>query len=140
MRVAEVMTRQVISVPANATVREAAQLMKAYDIGFLPVLADDIVVGVLTDRDIVLRGVCETANPYLTQVWSIMSPRPIFCYHYDVLTTAADILAEKHVHRLVVVDDRKQLVGLLSLDDLAAHMSSDRLLGNILRDVTATTA
>jgi len=137
MRVGEVMTRDVVTVPTNATIREAAELMKTHGIGFLPVLAGDIVVGVLTDRDIVVRGMCESANPYLTQVWSVMSATPIFCYQHDVLTTAAKTLADHHVRRLVVIDGRRHLVGMLSLDDLAAHMSSDRLLGKVLRDVTA---
>jgi CBS domain-containing protein len=131
------MTRDVVSVPVDATVVEAAELMKRYDIGFLPVIAADIVVGVVTDRDLVTRGICENANPYMTPVRSVMSPRPIWCYEYDVLTDAADLLADNHVRRLVVVDSDKRLAGLLSLDDLAARMSSDRLLGDLLRHVSA---
>jgi CBS domain-containing protein len=137
MRVAEAMTRDVVSVPVDATLVEAAELMKRYDIGFLPVIAADIVVGVVTDRDLVIRGMFEHANPYLTPVRSVMSSRPIWCYEYDVLTDAADILADNHVRRLVVVDSNKRLVGLLSLDDLAARMSSDRLLGDLVRHVSA---
>jgi CBS domain-containing protein len=138
MRVGEIMTRPVISVPVDATIAEAAELMKRYDIGFLPVIAGDILVGVITDRDLVIRGICEHANPYITPVRSVMSTSPVWCYEYDVLTDAADILADNLVHRLIVVDSNKRLVGLLSLDDLAAHMSSDRLLGNLVRQVSAT--
>jgi CBS domain-containing protein len=138
MRVGEIMTRPVISVPVDATIAEAAELMKRYDIGFLPVIAGDILVGVVTDRDLVIRGICERANPYITPVRSVMSTSPVWCYEYDVLTDAADILADNLVHRLIVVDSNKRLVGLLSLDDLAAHMSSDRLLGNLVRQVSAT--
>jgi CBS domain-containing protein len=137
MRVGEIMTRPVISVPVDATIAEAAELMKRYDIGFLPVIAGDILVGVVTDRDLVIRGICERANPYITPVRSVMSTSPVWCYEYDVLTDAADILADNLVHRLIVVDSNKRLVGLLSLDDLAAHMSSDRLLGNLVRQVSA---
>jgi CBS domain-containing protein len=137
MRVAEAMTRDVVSVPVDATVAEAAELMKRYDIGFLPVIAANTVVGVVTDRDLITRGICEHANPYLTPVRVVMSSRPIWCYEYDVLTDAADLLADFHVRRLVVVDSNKSLVGLLSLDDLAVKMSSDRLLGDLLRHVSA---
>ena len=137
MRVAEVMTRDVITVPIDATIAEAAELMKNHDIGFLPVVADDILVGVVTDRDLVVRGMCEHANPYMIPVRSVMSARPVWCYAHDVLTDAADILADNHVHRLVVVDAEKRLVGLLSLDDLAVKMSSDRLLGDLVRHVSA---
>jgi len=137
MRVDEAMTRDVVAVPVDATIVEAAELMKKHEIGFLPVVAAGVVVGVVTDRDIVIRGICERANPYLTPVRSIMTTVPIWCYDDDVLTDAAAILAENHVRRLIVVDNNNKLAGLLSLDDLAARMSSDRLLGDLLRHVTA---
>jgi CBS domain-containing protein len=137
MRVSEVMSRDVVTVPVDATLVEAAELMKAYSIGFLPVVASNIVVGVLTDRDLVVRGMCERANPYLTPVRSVMSPEVIWCEEQDVLTDAADILADNQVHRLVVLDKDGKLAGLLSLDDMAAKMSSDRLLGDLVRHVTA---
>jgi CBS domain-containing protein len=135
MRVSEVMTRDVVAVPADATLVEAAELMRDHDIGFLPVIAADLVVGVITDRDLVVRGVGENMNPALTQVRSVMSTKPIWCYE-DVLTGAADILANCHLHRLIVVDSSRKLSGLLSIDDLAATMSSDRLLGDVLRHIT----
>jgi len=137
MRVGEIMTRNVVTVPVDATLTEAAGLMKAYEIGFLPVVAGDILVGVVTDRDLVTRGMCERMNPLLTPVREVMSTTTVWCYAHDVLTDAADILADNHLRRLVVVDTNNKLVGLLSLDDLAAHMSSDRLLGDLLRHVTA---
>ena len=137
MRVGEVMTRNVVAVPADATLAEAAELMKNHDIGFLPVVAGEFLVGVLTDRDLVIRGMCERANPYLTLVRSVMSTAPVWCYEHDVLTDAADILSDNRVRRLVVIDSDKKLVGLLSIDDLAAKMSSDRLLGDLLRHVRA---
>ena len=138
MRVDEVMTRDVVTVPIEATIAEAAELMKNHGIGFLPVVADDILIGVVTDRDLVVRGMYERANPYLTPVRSVMSTIPLWCYAHDVLTDAADILAENRIHRLVVVDADKRLVGLLSIDDLAAKMSSDRLLGDLVRHVSVS--
>jgi len=135
MRVNQIMSRNVVTVPVEATIAEAAELMKAHDIGFLPVVTGDIVVGVVTDRDLVVRGICERVSPYLTPVRAVMTATPVWCYDHDVLTDAADILAANRVRRLVVVDSSKNLVGLLSMDDLAAHMSSDRLLGDLLRQV-----
>jgi CBS domain-containing protein len=129
------MSRNVVTVPVDATIAEAAELMKAHDVGFLPVVTGENVVGVVTDRDLVVRGICERASPYLTPVRAVMTNAPVWCYEHDVLTDATDILAANRVRRLVVVDSRKNLVGLLSMDDLAAHMSSDRLLGDLLRQV-----
>lgn len=137
MRVAEIMTRNVVLIPADATLVEAAELMRKHDIGFLPVVTSGLLVGVVTDRDIVVEGLGTGMNPYLALVRSVMSDKPVCCYEYDVLTDAADILADNHVHRLIVVDSNNNVTGLLSLDDLAAYMSSDRLLGIVLRNVTA---
>lgn len=137
MRVSEIMTRDVVAAPVDATLVEAAQLMRDHDIGFLPVIASNVVVGVITDRDLVVRGLSENLNAALTPVRSVMSPKPIWCYEYDVLTDAADILANNHLHRLIVVDSNKKLSGMLSIDDLAVNMSSDRLLGDTVRQITA---
>lgn len=138
MRVSEIMARDVVAVPVDATLMEAAELMRDHDIGFLPVIASDVVVGVITDRDLVIRGLAEHFNPALTLVRTVMSTNPVWCYEYDVLTDAADILANNHTHRLIVVDSDKKLCGMLSVDDLAAKMSSDRLLGDLVRHITAS--
>jgi CBS domain-containing protein len=137
MRVSEIMTRDVIAVPVDATLVEAAELMRDHDVGFLPVIASDLLVGVITDRDLVIRAMCENMHPALTLVRSIMSTKPVWCYEEDVLTDAADILANNHVHRLIVVDSDRKLCGLLSIDDVAANMSSNRLLSNLVREISA---
>jgi CBS domain-containing protein len=137
MRVSEIMTRDVVAVPVDATLVEAAELMRDHNIGFLPVIASDVLVGVLTDRDLVVRALCENMHPALTPVRSVMSTKPVWCCEEDVLTDAADILANNHVHRLIVVDSDRKLCGLLSLDDLAANMSSNRLLSDLVRQVSA---
>jgi len=138
MRIDEVMTHNVIVIPADATLVEAAEVMKNADVGFLPVVSAGVLVGVLTDRDIVVRAIGRGMNPNLTLVRTVMSNKPVWCYEYDVLTDAADILADNHVHRLIVIDSNNKVSGLLSIDDLAAHMSSDRLLGTVLRQVSVT--
>ena len=95
MRVAEIMSRNVVTIPAEATLAEAAEVMKLYDIGFLPVVSADTLVGVVTDRDLVVRGLSERASAYVTPVREVMSNAPICCYSHDVLTDAADILAPR---------------------------------------------
>ena len=137
MRVGEAMSRDVVTISADASLTEAAETMRKHGIGLLPVVAADAVVGVLTDRDVVVRGVCYGVNTGLVPVRYIMSTELIWCFDDDVLTAAADVLADNQVRRLLVFDRYKSLVGLLSLDDLAARMSSDRLLGDVLRHVAA---
>ena len=138
MRVSEVMSRDVETIPANASLMLAARKMRARDIGFLPVVNGEVVVGVVTDRDIALRGLHEGRVPEFTEIKEIMTPSVVWCYENEVLTDAANIMEENQVRRLLVLDAGKKLTGLLSLDDLAAHMSSDRLLGITLRNVTAS--
>ena len=79
-------------------------------------------------------------SPVSTKVREVMTSTSIWCYEEDVLTDAARMLADHHIRRLLVFDRDKNLVGLLSLDDLAAKMNSDRLLGSVLRQVTAVAA
>jgi CBS domain-containing protein len=140
MRVSDVMNRDVATVSSDASLVEAAGVMRTRNIGLLPVVEEGKVVGVLTDRDIVIRSVYEDQSPVTTRVQDVMTPTSIWCYEEDVLTDAAKVLADHQIRRLLVFDRRKNLVGLLSLDDLAARMSSDRLLGSVLRQVTAAAA
>lgn len=137
MRVGDVMSRDVETVSADLSLMGAARRMQRRDIGFLPVVENDVVIGVITDRDITLRGLGEGRTPQLTTVGEIMTPAAVWCYESNVLTEAAQLMEENHVRRLLVLNAARNVVGLLSLDDLAAHMSSDRLLGIVLRKVTA---
>ena len=137
MKTSEVMSRDIATISASANLAEAATVMRRRNIGFLPVLEEGKVVGVLTDRDIVIRSTCEERSPLSSKVYDVMTPTAIWCYEDEMLTDAAQLLAGHHIRRLLVFDLHKKLVGLLSLDDLAARMSSDRLLGNVLRRVTA---
>jgi CBS domain-containing protein len=136
MKVHEVMTREVETVLAEVSLSAAARKMRVRNIGFLPVVENNAVVGVITDRDIALRGLGEDRIAELTQVREIMTHAGVWCSEDDVLTDAAKIMEDNQVRRLLVLNDDKKLVGLLSLDDLAAYMSSDRLLGSVLRNVS----
>jgi CBS domain-containing protein len=127
------MTRDVQTVSPETSLASAARKMRIWDIGFLPVTDRGIVLGVVTDRDIALRGLGEGRMPETTTIRQIMTPLVVWCYEDEVLTDAAEIMEENQVRRLVVFDRMNRLAGLLSLDDLATFMSSDRLLGSVLR-------
>jgi CBS domain-containing protein len=137
MKVRDAMTADVETVPLNTSLVAAARLMRHANIGFLPVVEDGIVYGVVTDRDLLLRGIAEGRNPHMTTVGNLMTRALVWCYEDEVLTEAARVMEENHIRRLLVLDNNKRLVGLLSLDDLALKMSSDRLLGSVVRHVTA---
>jgi CBS domain-containing protein len=137
MRVSEMMTKDIETVTSHSTLAAAARIMRRGNFGFLPVVDENVVVGVLTDRDLVVRGMCENRDPRFITVRDAMTRVPIWCYEDDVLTDAASLLEESHIRRLLVLNRDHELVGLLSLDDLAARMSSDRLLGTVIRNITA---
>src|SRR6516162_5525306 len=103
MRVSEIMTKDVVTVAADVTLVQAAELMRDYRTGFLSVVSSDKVVGVLTDRDIIVRGVCKGMNLDKGIVRNIMSNWPVCCHEEDDLTDAAEILANNHLHELIVL-------------------------------------
>jgi CBS domain-containing protein len=102
------------------SVETAAQVMRARNIGFLPVCDEktDRVVGTVTDRDIAIRVVAEH-KPASTRVAVIMTPDAVACRPEDDITTAEELMAENLVSRIMCIDDNGVLVGVISLSDLA---------------------
>lgn len=92
--------------------------MLEQDIGFLPVARNDRLVGALTDRDIVLRVVAEGRDPAETLVSEVMTPGAKYCYADEDAGHVAGNMADIHVCRLPVMDRRKRLVGVVSIDHL----------------------
>lgn len=119
--VSEVMTRVVETVSPTTSVRDAARLMERVDVGGLPVMAQDRVVGFVTDRDIVVRGVSHRGDLRTLNVGDVMTPRATTVREDSDIGTACDIMKKHDVRRLMVLDEDDQLVGILSLCDLAAR-------------------
>ena len=135
--VREVMTFGVETISPAATLELAAKKMREHNVGILPVVEDEELLGVVTDRDIVLRAVSERLRPEMTRVREVMTPQAIACY-LDQSITEASLVMEKHlVHRLIVLDRNEKLVGIVSLSDLAAKAKSEKLSGHVLGNVSA---
>jgi CBS domain-containing protein len=118
MQVQEIMTRNVDLTSPNTTVRDVARTMRADNIGALPVGENDRLVGMVTDRDIVVRAVAEERAPGNTSVREVMSERVYYCFEDDDVEQAARIMAEHQVRRLPVLNRNKRLVGVVALADL----------------------
>lgn len=118
MQVQDVMTRDVATINPDQTVEKAARLMAELDVGALPVGENDRLVGVITDRDIAVRGLAQGKGPK-TKVRDVMTPEIKYCFVDQDLDEIATNMAEIQVRRLPVVDRDKRLVGILSLSDLA---------------------
>jgi CBS domain-containing protein len=132
MRVCDVMTKQVETVRPDTSVREAAGLMRERDIGVLPVCEDDRIVGMITDRDIVVRIVAEGLTD--TRVREAMTPDVTCVGEQDDLDEVAGKMRQKQIKRVPVVDANKRLVGIISLGDLA--QTDSQLAGEANEGIT----
>ena len=136
MHVIEVMTRRVEVIDPNAPLREAAGKMKAFDIGLIPVCDGDKLRGTITDRDITVRGVAEGYDPSKTKIADIMSTDLAYCYEDDDIDAALNLMEKRQIRRLPVISRQKQLVGIVSLGDLAVHTAQKARVGEALEEVS----
>jgi CBS domain-containing protein len=137
MMVSDVMTRSLTSIHANAPLQEAAKKMKEHDIGALPVLADGKIVGMLTDRDIVVRGLADHADLSAMPVKEVMTANPVWCHPQDSVDQVAKIFSDKQIRRMLVVDDTSRPIGIISLADLAKEINNVGLISETLKHISA---
>jgi CBS domain-containing protein len=128
--VREIMTRDVINMQVDTTLDEAARTMRERDIGNVVVAEDDRLVGLVTDRDIVVRAVAEGMDPTTTTLGSIVSRDIVAVQPEDTAQTAALLMRDQAVRRVLVVDEQG-LAGILSIGDLATEIDPDSVLGGI---------
>ncbi len=119
MKIKEIMTSDPELIDPNASIREAAKRMKSEDIGALPVGENDRLIGMVTDRDIAIRGVAEDRTPDATTVRDVMSEKIFYCFEDDDIEDAAQCMAENQVRRLPILNRDKRLTGIISLADIA---------------------
>lgn len=135
MKIREMMTRGTLAVSPNTPVIEVAGLMRLHDIGVVPVLENDRVVGMLTDRDIVLQVVADGDDPRTTVVRDVMSNGSISVREDQDVEQAVALMQQYQIRRLPVLDAREKLVGIVSLGDIAVDVHAG-LSGKALKDVS----
>ena len=118
MKVSKIMTRDVRLLNPDNTIREAASLMAEIDSGALPVGENDRLVGMVTDRDIVIRAVAKGKSAD-TKIADVMSKEMLYCFDTDEIDDVTRNMGKAQVRRLPVVNKDKHLVGIVSLGDLA---------------------
>ena len=128
--VREIMTRDVLSLQVDVTLEQAARMMRERDIGDVVVAEDDRLVGLVTDRDIVVRAVAEGMDPTTATLGSVTSRDLIAVQPDDTAQSAALLMREQAVRRVLVVDEQG-LCGILSIGDLATEIDPDSVLGGI---------
>lgn len=134
MRIGDVMSRDVCVVSPATTLREAAREMARRDVGCLPVGEDDRLVGIVTDRDIVVRAVAQARPADVTTVQDVMTTDVRCCYEDQSLDDAIEAMRRHQVRRLPVLDRQHLLVGIVSLGDIATkggHAAAAVLLADV---------
>ena len=122
-------------VEPGTTVKELAQKMRDHDVGAIPIGENDRLVGMVTDRDIVVRGCAEGADCNSLTARDIMTKGIIFCRDGEDVDDAVRIMELKQVRRLPVLDENKRMVGMLALGDVS-HATSHEVTGEVTAAVT----
>jgi len=135
MKVSDCMTRDVRLAAPEQTLREAASLMAELDVGVLPVGENERLVGMITDRDIAVRGVACGRGPDAT-VREVMTDNVKYCFADQTLEEVSRNMGDIQVRRLPVVDREKRLVGIISLSDIANGDGAVDEAGEALRDIS----
>lgn len=125
--VADAMTRRVVCLPADTTIDEAAQAMRDQGIGDVVVTRGPALAGLVTDRDIVTRAIA-AGLPMTTTLGDIASPELMMIAETATVDEAVQAMRERSIRRLLVCDGDRNLVGIISLSDVALHPHAATLI------------
>lgn len=142
MQVQEIMTTAVECCTPDDTAQRAAEIMRAADAGAVPVLAGENepkVVGIITDRDLCMAVVAPGRDSRQVRVRECMTGQVVTLRPEDDLARAADLMAEKQVRRLPVVNERGAILGIVSLADLAQSPRQAAEVGEAVHDISEPT-
>jgi CBS domain-containing protein len=135
MKLKDIMTREVEVIHPDDPLQIAAQKMRDRDIGFLPVCDGDRLIGVVSDRDIIVRVIAEGGDSKAMMGRNLVTAPVIYCFEDQDVDEAAQIMQENQIRRLVILNRDKRLVGVVSLGDLAMNRSADQS-GEVLQSVS----
>jgi CBS domain-containing protein len=130
----EVMSESPITVTSKQTLQEVANLMNQHDVGFIPVVEGSKPIGVVTDRDLVIRGIAVNL-PASTPIEQVMSKTCVTVEPHHSISQAAETMAQHQIRRILVVD-KGQLLGIVALGDLAVREISNERAGKALSQIS----
>jgi CBS domain-containing protein len=136
MQLNEIMTPQVEVIHPEAPIQEAAAIMKALDVGSVPVYDGLKLQGMVTDRDITIRATAEGRDPRQTRVREVMTSEVLYCFEDQRIEEAALLMEEKQIRRLPILNRNNDLVGIVALGDLAVEMEDGRRVGQVLEGIS----
>ena len=135
MRVRELMTDTVKTVTPSTPLQDVARLMRDQDIGSVPVAENDKLVGMVTDRDIVIRGLAEDPALERRVARDVMSQQVLYCRADESVEDVLKNMGEQQIRRLPVVDESKRLVGVVSIGDLSSRARATKT-GEALKEIS----
>jgi len=135
MKVKEVMAPNAQAIWLTESLTDAARMMWENDCGVLPIVKDQKVVGMITDRDITIRSVAQGRDPRLAPVSEIMTPTAFYCFEDEEIEHVGEQMQQKEVRRLLILDRDKNLVGVVSLGDIAKTAGESTLAGETLGEI-----
>lgn len=135
MKVKDIMSKEIASVNSEDSIERAAQLMKQYNVGSIPVCSQDKVIGIVTDRDITLRSVADGQDIQNQKVKDVMTAEPALGNPEMNVHDAARIMSEKQIRRLPIVDNNS-LVGIVALGDISLEPALSDNAEDTLKDIS----
>ncbi len=134
-QVSDIMTRGVRTMAPQETIAQAARAMQELGVGAIPICEGDRLIGMVTDRDIVLRAVAKSLSPEQTFLEEVLSPDVCWCFDDDPVEVATKKMQDARIRRIPVLDHDQHLVGVLSLGDVSVKGDSEEA-GDALSDIS----
>lgn len=134
MKISEIMTTNVECVAPDTGLSELAAKMKTMDVGFLAVCEGDRIAGIVTDRDIVVRGLAGSRDISLLTARDVMSKEVHWCFEADDIKDVAKKMRDKDVRRMLLLNEKKRLVGVVSIGDMSKVEEKES--GKTLKDIS----
>lgn len=139
----DIMTEDLVCCTPGDTVTEVARLMKKEDIGPVLIVDSDrskTLVGIVTDRDLVLKVIAEGLDPQTTKVQDVMSKKLVTCYTDDNVEQAMNAMAQHQLRRIPVIEENMKLVGIISQADVATRVDEPEKTGEVVKEISQETA
>lgn len=134
MKAREIMTRNLLTVGPAVSIAETARLMAVEDVGAIPVVDRGMLVGVVTDRDLVVRALASRL-PGSTPIGEVMTSSPVTCNDDDSLDDVLETMSDEQIRRVPVIADGGDLVGIVSIADIAAVKGEARDVGETVGEI-----
>ena len=135
-RCGEIMTRNLTTANRGMTLQETSKLMRDGDMGVLPVVENGKLVGIVTDRDIVVRAIAEGKDAK-TPIGDVMTSKIFSAKEEDFVFEAIRLMGDNQIRRIPVVSESGELVGIIAMADIALEMEDEREIAETLEDISS---